>query len=48
MAVQWFTKAAQQGLARAQNNLGVMYEDGNGVTKDDVEAVKWFRPIFPK
>jgi TPR repeat protein len=27
----------------AQNNLGVMYQEGRGVTRDYVEAVKWYR-----
>ena len=27
-------KAADQGLAEAQFNLGVIYERGNGVTQD--------------
>ena len=27
----------------AQFNLGVMYENGRGVAKDEVEAVKWYR-----
>ena len=35
--------AADQGLAAAQNNLGVLYVAGNGVAKDGEEAVKWFR-----
>jgi TPR repeat protein len=34
---------AEQGLARAQYNLGVMYETGEGVPEDDVEAVRWWR-----
>ncbi|WP_051908363.1 tetratricopeptide repeat protein [Candidatus Odyssella acanthamoebae] len=34
---------AEQGHAEAQFNLGVMYEDGQGVTQDDAEAVKWYR-----
>ena len=42
-AVKWFTKAAEQNLALAQNNLGICYEYGEGVAKDAVEAVKWFR-----
>ncbi len=24
-------------------NLGVMYENGRGVERDDAEAVKWYR-----
>ena len=34
---------ARQGNASAQNSLGVMYADGEGVPEDDVEAVRWFR-----
>src|SRR5258706_4627272 len=34
---------AEQGVARAQNNLGVMYESGKGVPQDLNEAVKWYR-----
>ena len=33
-AVVWFRRAAEQGLADAQNDLGVMYADGKGVPKD--------------
>ena len=35
--------AAEQGNANAQTNLGVMYHYGQGVPKDNTEAVKWFR-----
>ena len=41
-AVKWYTKAAEQGLADAQNNLGEMYGNAQGVPKDYNEAVKWF------
>ena len=34
---------AEQGDAKAQFNLGVMYDDGLGVKQDDFEAVKWYR-----
>jgi TPR repeat protein len=34
--------AADQGVARAQSNLGVMYEDGFGVPQDYVQAHMWF------
>jgi TPR repeat protein len=33
---------AQQGDMYAQNILGFMYEKGQGVEKDEREAVKWF------
>jgi TPR repeat protein len=41
-AVYWYVKAADQGYAQAQFNLGVLYEDGRGVTKDYVEAAKLY------
>ena len=34
---------AEQGNADAQYNLGLMYYHGEGVRKDDKEAVKWLR-----
>ena len=34
---------AEQGLADAQFQLGLMYARSEGVTKDHVKAVKWFR-----
>jgi TPR repeat protein len=40
-AVKWYRKAAQQNLAKAQNNLGVCYARNEGVAKDWVEAYKW-------
>jgi TPR repeat protein len=40
---KWYRKAAEQGLAEAQNNLGLMCVLGRGVSQDDAEAVKWFR-----
>ena len=40
-AVKWFTLAAEQGNARAQSNLGVMYAFGTGVLKDYVYAHMW-------
>jgi TPR repeat protein len=34
---------AEKGDAKAQCSLGVCYHDGDGVTKDTVEAVKWYQ-----
>ena len=34
---------AEQGVAEAQHNMGVMYHNGYGVRQDYAEAVKWFR-----
>ena len=32
--VKWYRKAAEQGYADAQHNLGYCYANGMGVTKD--------------
>ena len=37
-AVYWYRKAAEQGFASAQSNLGVMYANGHGVPQDYVMA----------
>ncbi len=34
--------AADQGDAGAQNNLGLMYREGQGVTQDYVQAHMWY------
>lgn len=41
-AVLRFRRAASQGFAPAQGNLGVMYYEGRGVIKDLVLAHMWF------
>ena len=33
----------ERGNAQAQFNLGMMYENGQGVRQDNAEAVKWFQ-----
>jgi uncharacterized protein len=38
-----YRKAAEQGVPDAQTNLGELCANGDGIPKDDVEAVKWFR-----
>ena len=40
-AKQWFEKAANQGVADAQFNLGVMYGQGKGVRQDYAKAKEW-------
>jgi hypothetical protein len=42
-AREWFLKAADQGLAEAQYNLGVIYHHGQGVPQDYGTAIEWFR-----
>ncbi len=36
---------AEQGDAKAQNNLGTMYLDGHGIPQDGQEVVKWYRKV---
>ena len=42
-AVKLIRPLAEQGDADAQTNLGIMYNNGQGVLHDYVEAVEWFR-----
>ena len=42
-ALQEWRPLAEQGVAQAQYNLGLMYDNGWGVPQDYQEAVKWFR-----
>ena len=42
-AVKWYRKAAEQGNADAQNNLGFCYSKGYGITQSRAEAIKWYR-----
>jgi TPR repeat protein len=41
-AMKWYRKAAEQGEATAQANLGFMYDRGQGVTEDVTQAAMWF------
>lgn len=42
-AVIWYLKSADQGNARAQENVGWFYEHGRGVKQDYAEAMTWYR-----
>ena len=42
LAAQLFRSRAEQGNARAQNNLGGMYTQGRGVPQDFIRARMWF------
>jgi tetratricopeptide (TPR) repeat protein len=42
-AVAQYRKAADQGYAGAQHNLGMMYAKGQGVPRDYAQALSWFR-----
>ena len=45
-AAQWFRRAAAHGLAPAQNTLGVLLSNGDGVRKNVDEALSWLRRAF--
>lgn len=42
-ALKLLQPLAAQGHAKAQNSLGNMYNDGNGVKQDYAEAIKWYQ-----
>ena len=41
-AREWYLKAAEQGSSRAQFRLGVLYDNGYGVTQDYAKAGEWY------
>lgn len=41
-AIEYYSEAAELGLAEAQNALGCMYAQGLGVKADDTKALQWF------
>jgi TPR repeat protein len=42
-ALEWFHKAADQGNAKAQHDLGASYFQGHAADTNYAEALKWFR-----
>jgi TPR repeat protein len=42
-ALTWYQKAADQGYAKAQNNIGWLYEQGLGVAQDLAKAREWYK-----
>ncbi len=42
-AAKWFRKAAEQGNAFAQYNLGQLYRTGQGIPQGFSEAARWYR-----
>ena len=41
-AVGWFRKGAEFGIVDSQYNLGVLYEQGLGISPNLTEALYWF------
>ena len=42
-AALWYRKAAEQGNAEAQYDLGALYVKGQGVPQDYAQAALWYR-----
>ena len=42
-AIRLWLPLAEQGHVNAQINLGVMYDNGNGVPQDSARAARWYR-----
>lgn len=45
-AARWFRRAAEHGSGPAQNSLGILLGNGNGVRKNVEEALFWLRKAF--
>ena len=41
--MKWYKKAADAGNANAMNNIGIMYNNGAGITQDYKNAMKWYK-----
>jgi TPR repeat protein len=42
-AIEWFEKAAEQGLQGSLTTLAMMYEQGDGVEKDTIKAKELYK-----
>jgi TPR repeat protein len=47
-AAKWYRKAANQGYPQAQYNLGLLYEEGKGMTKNYHQATRWYKRAAEK
>jgi uncharacterized protein len=48
MYLKWNLRAAAEGFAPAQMNVGLFYESGLGVPKNDADAAVWYRKAADK
>jgi TPR repeat protein len=44
-AVRIWKPLAEKGILAAQYTLGLMYDNGEGVPEDNIEAAKWYRLV---
>ena len=42
-SIEWFTKAAEQGLAGSATTLAMIYEEGNMIPQDLEKAKFWYK-----
>jgi TPR repeat protein len=42
-AVEWFRRAAEQGLPSAEFQMGQLHDFGFGLPQDDARALEWYR-----
>ena len=42
-AAKWYSLGAEQGDVDAQLQLGMLYKNGDGVTRDYTLAVRWLK-----
>ncbi len=40
--IYWYTKASEQGIAAAYNNLGILYEKGEGTVQNIEKALECY------
>jgi len=46
--MKWYRKAAARDDAEAENNIGLLYQQGLGLNPDNAEATNWFRKAAAK
>ena len=48
LAMDWYRRAADGGLAEAEHNLGMMYVEGRGAAKSWAQGLIYFRKAADK
>jgi TPR repeat protein len=43
ISIEWFQKAADQGLVGSMTTIAMMYESGDGVEKNPELAKEWYK-----
>lgn len=43
LALQWYRRAAEKGMTRAQFELGQIFDKGEGVRPDPLRVVRWYQ-----